>query len=397
MEYLARQVRRNANLMNMRGWITIICMAILIIASTISYIPEVFADSALYGKLHLLILMSMVLLLTCAGNFKLLVGNRFMNGILFPLLVFSILICLFYGVGLRSSTKDIMQIGIVYVSIWIGYQLNLKNKIYTYLLLIYAMVSIFLGYASITTYLTSFSMEENMYAIDAKNQIGAIVSLACFAIFYVAQCSSNKRLTIISYTLFAALFILLLYIRCRTALLALIITVILTLYKINESHKLAVYFLCGLILMIVFANQITTIFYDAFIGDRGVANMDDLSSNRLERNEQAITYLSNHLFIGEMRYHSGIEIIHNYILNRLVRYGLWAFPLMIIYFTIGIKTLKQTFLFKRFTIHDIGYFAMLIPFICSLLEPDAPFGPGSVYSLVYILFGYSLNKSLNKI
>jgi len=383
--------------MNMRNRITIICMAILIIASTISYIPEVFANSALYGKLHHLILISMVLLLACAGSFKLLAGNRFMNSILFPLLVFSLLIGLFYGVGLRSSTKDIMQIGIVYVSIWIGYQLNLKNKIYIYLLLIYAVTSIFLGYTSITTYLTSFSMEANMYAIDAKNQIGAIVSLACFSIFYIAQCSTNKILTFVSYLLFAILFILLIYIRCRTALLALMVTVVFTLLKINESRRLVVYLLCGLLLLIFFSEPIVNIFHDAFIGDRGVTNMDDLSSNRLERNEQAITYLSNHLFIGEMRYHSGIEIIHNYILNRLVRYGIWALPLIIVYFVIGLKFVKQTFKFRRFTINDIGYFAMLIPFICSILEPDAPFGPGTVFSLVFILFGYSLRNSLNKI
>lgn len=383
--------------LKMKNKITFILLTILIIASVISYIPEVFSNGGLYSKLHLLNLISTISLFSISAHFNALINNRFMNALLFPLILFTIFIALFYGIGLRSSTNDILQIIIVYVSIWIGYQLNLRNKDSLFLLLIYAVVAIYLGYTAITTYLTSFSMDENMYAIDAKNQIGAIVSLACFAIFYVAQCSSNKRLTIISYTLFAALFILLLYIRCRTALLALIITIILTLYKINESHKLAVYFLCGVILMIVFANQITTIFYDTFIGDRGVANMDDLSSNRLERNEQAITYLSNHLLIGEMRYHSGIAQIHNYILNRSVRYGIWAFPLMIIYFTIGIKTLKQTFLYKRFTIHDIGYFAMLIPFICSLLEPDAPFGPGSVYSLVYILFGYSLNKSLNKI
>ena len=307
---------------------------------------------------------------------------------------------IFFGIPLATLSLFYFFAAVFTATVFMIFQnapMKLAVVLQVLILAIYAVVAIYLGYTAITTYLTSFSMDENMYAIDAKNQIGAIVSLACFAIFYVAQCSSNKRLTIISYTLFAALFILLLYIRCRTALLALIITIILTLYKINESHKLAVYFLCGVILMIVFANQITTIFYDTFIGDRGVANMDDLSSNRLERNEQAITYLSNHLFIGEMRYHSGIAQIHNYILNRSVRYGIWAFPLMIIYFTIGIKTLKQTFLFKRFTIHDIGYFAMLIPFICSLLEPDAPFGPGSVYSLVYILFGYSLNKSLNKI
>lgn len=381
----------------MKNRITFIMLTILIIASVASYIPEVFSNEGLYSKLHLLNLISIITLFTLAAHFSALINNGFMNAILFTIIIFTIFIALFYGIGLRISTNDIFQIIIVYVSIWIGYQLNLKNKIYIYLLLIYAVTSIFLGYASITTYLTSFSMEENMYAIDAKNQIGAIVSLACFAAFYVAQCSTDKRVKIISYLLFTVLLVLSIFIRCRTALLALILTIVFTLYKVNESQKLLLYFLCGLILLVVFSEQIISIFHDAFIGDRGITNIDDLSSNRLERNEQAIDYLSNHLFIGEMRYHSGIAQIHNYILNRSVKYGIWAFPLIIVYLTIGIKSLKQIFLFKRFTIHDIGYFAVLIPFICSLLEPDAPFGPGSVYSLVYVLFGYSLSRSLNKI
>lgn len=380
----------------MRNKLTILCLAILIVASAFSYMPAIFANSASYGRLHIVILLSTVALFVFSGNYNTLFRQRLMNNVLYPLILFMLLICLFYGIGLSVGAIDIMQIAIVYASLWIGHELRLKDNIFVALLFLYGLVAIFLGYTAITTYLTSFLMEENAYAIEAKNQIGVIVAVAGFVMFYIAQCSSNKKLSIISYILFLVLLVLMAFIRCRTALLAFLITAFLTVYKVNDSRRLLAYLFCGTVLMIVFSSQISEILQDVFVGDKVGAKIDDLSSNRIERNEQSIRYLNDHLFAGELITPSGIEIIHNYILNRLVRYGIWAIPLLFVYFTIGYKAIKQTLRYKEYTLYDIGYFAMLIPFICSLLEPDAPFGPGTVYSFVYILFGYSLKNSLNR-
>ena len=303
---------------------------------------------------------------------------------------------LFYGMGFRTTTADVMQIGIIYVSIWIGHEHKLTPNTIIGLIFLYGIMSIYLGYLSVTTYLTTFSMDENMYMIDAKNQIGAIIALAAFYTIYIAQISLRKKVYIVAYAIFAILLILMIYIRCRTALLALLITSFLLIYKRNSSIKLTIYAMFGLLIAAVFADQIIDILQNAFLGDRSTANLDELSSNRLERNDQAIMYIGEHILIGEMKYHSGIEIIHNYILNRIVRYGIWALPLIFIYFIIGFRCFKQVMTYRHFTISDIGYFAMLIPFLCSLLEPDAPFGPGTVYSFTFIMFGYSLKNSLNK-
>ncbi len=368
----------------------------MIIASALSYMPEIFSNNSSYNRMHTVILLSTVSLFALSGNYGSLFRHKLMNKVLYPLILFIFLICLFYGIGLNVGTIDIMQIAIVYVSLWIGYELNLKDNVFIALLFVYGLVAAYLGYTAITTYLTSFLMEENAYAIAAKNQIGAIVAVAGFAMFYIAQCSSTKKLSIISYIFFFVLLFLMAFIRCRTALLAFLITAFLTIYKVNDSRKLLVYLFCGTVLMIVFSSQISEILQDVFVGDKVGAKIDDLSTNRIERNEQSIRYLNDHLFAGELITPSDIEIIHNYILNRLVRYGIWAIPLLFIYFVIGCKAIKQALWYKKYSFYDVGYFAMLIPFICSLLEPDAPFGPGTVYSFSYILFGYSLKNSLNR-
>lgn len=372
-------------------------LTILIVASVISYVPNIFADVGLYGRLHQVIILACVFLFALSGHYTQLIKHRYMNNILIPLILFIILVGIFYGIGLRATTKDIIQIGIIYICVWIGYKLNINVKYFIGVLITYCIVSIYLAYSSITTYLSSFSMEESMYMIEAKNQIGAIVAVATYIALFLGQTSKNKYVYIFSYFICAILFILLIYVRCRTALLALILTTSITIYKLNHTEKLIKYSLIGILILFIFSGQIIDTLQDAFIGDRNTTNLDELSSNRMERNDQAIQYLNENLFIGELEFHSGIDIIHNYVLNRITRYGIWGLPLIFIYFLFAIKIIKQVVNNNKFTLADIGFFILIIPFICSILEPDAPFGPGSVYSFVYILFGYSLNKSLNKI
>ena len=380
----------------MKNILVTICLLVLVILSSLSYEPLIFANSGQYDYFHSIILLTTVVLFLISNNIIEMFKNKFMNKILLPLTLFMVLIMLFYGMGLMVSMDDILQIGIVYISIWIGHELKLSPKVITALLFIYGIVAIYLGYTSVITYLATFSLDENLYAIDAKNQIGAIVAIATFFFLYIAQGTKNKALCILSYILFAVLLTILIYIRCRTALLALIFTALIVIFKVNSLTKLSIYFIIGLAAVILYSDSIIDTIHDAFIGDRTVTNMDELSSNRMERNEQGLLYISNNIFIGEMKGVSGIAWIHNYIINRLVKYGIWAFPLILIYVFVAIKSLKQIIQFKKFSFYDIGYFLMIIPFICSILEPDAPFGPGTVYSFSYIMFGYSLKNSLNK-
>ena len=382
----------------MRSKITIICLAILIIASTVSYIPDIFADAALYGRLGIVIMLSVVTLLAFTGNFKELVRNSFFNKLLFPLMIFTLLITTFYAIGFsRVTATDIMQIGIIYVSMWIGHELVISQKTITSLVIMYAILAIYLCYTSASTFLGVLSMDENLYLIEAKNQIGVIAAYAAMYMVYIAQTTENKKLSILTYGICIILIALMLIIRCRTALLAFIIGAGYIVFKVSDTKRLFILFFVGFFVVLIFSEQIFSTLQDAFIGDRNIGNLDELSSNRMERNEQGLLYLQNNLFIGEMQHHSGVAIIHNYVINRLVRYGIWGLPLIFIYFVIGIRVIKQLLLPTKLTFADIGYIGLIIPLFCSLLEPDAPFGPGTVQAFAYIMLGYSIKNSMNKL
>lgn len=372
-----------------------ILLFILVIISAVSYSPNVFADAGVYGLLHSVLLICMGGLALLTNNFTKLLQNSFENKLLIPLIILVLFFILFLGLGCRITTEDILQIFIVYICVWIGHELHVSQNNMVILLFAYALVALYLAISSIGTYVGDFSMDSNMYEIDAKNQIGAIVSTAAYVMCFMSQKTQNRKLQLLSLILMGTLCVLLFIIRCRTALLAFLIAAIFTIFRVGTKKKVVIYFTIGFIVCLLFYQQIIDVLYSAFVGDRGVSNMDDLSSNRLERNIQGIDYLSNHLFVGELRNHSGIEIIHNYLLNRFVFYGIWAFPLFLCYIIFALKILKQTCIPRQFSFYDIGYFVLIIPFICSFLEPDAPFGPGTVQAFLYILFGFSLKNSQN--
>lgn len=378
------------------GQLKIVLLLVLITISSFSYIPNIYLNDSLYSMLHLVLLASMVGLTILTNNFFKLLNNKFLNRIVLYLVLFSFFILPLYALGYRVTFQDIIQIAIVCFSVWIGYELYLKERGITILLFIYACCASILGVSSLFTYLGSMSMAGNMYAIIGKNQIGAIVSIAAFVMFYTSQTSSIKKYRFIALLLFIFLIIILTVVRCRTALLAFLLVAIFSFVKINPTRKLALYSVFGFLLFLIFSQQLFEIFQEAFLGDRGFSDMDDLSSNRLERNVQGLSYFANNPFIGEMKEYSGIAIIHNYLLNRFVLYGIWAFPLAMCYFIFLLKIFKKTFIPRSFSFYDVGFFALIIPFICSLLEPDAPFGPGTVQSFTYILFGYSLKNTYNK-
>ena len=382
----------------MRNKITIICLAILIVAATISYIPDIFANATLSGGLSIVIMLSVVTLLAFTRNFKELVRNSFFNKILFPLIIFSLLMTTFYAIGFsRVTSADIMQIGIVYVSMWIGHELIISQKAITSLIVMYAILAIYLCYTSASTFLGVLSMDENLYMIEAKNQIGVIAAYAAIYTVYIAQTTDNKKLSMLTYGICIILIALMLIIRCRTALLAFICGAAYIVFKLSDAKRILTLLFVGFFIMIIFSEQIFSTLQDAFIGDRNVGNLDELSSNRMERNEQGILYLQNNLFVGEMQHHSGVAIIHNYVINRLVRYGIWGLPLIFIYIVIGIRVIKQLLHPSKLTFADIGYVGLIIPLFCSLLEPDAPFGPGTVQAFAYIMLGYSIKNSMNKL
>ena len=359
--------------------------------------PMVYAVGSLYAKFRIVNIGLIALMLLLTGNYGRLLQHAFMNKYLLTILIMFLILFVLQSLGYRVEFTSCIVMLNSSIAMWIGYEAKLGFKNLKNLLIFHAIIAIILGYGAITTYLGNFSLESDLYLLDGKNQIGVHVAVATFVMFFFALITNIKKEKILALTLFGILLSLLVVIRCRTALVAMLVAAFILIHKVfNNKRLLLIYVACSLIL-IVFSNYFLGIISNVFLMDRDVTDVNELTTGRAERNVQAIEYIQEHFFDGELLSPAGIELIHNYILKNLVTFGIWCLPLLVCYFMIIYRIFKQTICVNKIYLSDIGYFVMLIPLFNSLLEPSAPFGPGSVMVFMFLLLGISFRNSPNSV
>lgn len=381
------------------GWkdrLILVLLFSIIFTTTYAYIPDVYVDSSRYALFRYVNILTIGTLFILSYNSQLIFKRGFIRGFLFPTMAMLFLLTLFKFLGLKVDFAGILVIINAFMAMCVGHETKLGVKYLRTLLMFFALIAIVIGYGAVKFYLGDFTLESDLYLLDGKNQIGVIVSVAAFAMLYLFIMCNNKKMKVTTILLFLILFSLLILIRCRTALGALILATFIVLHKVLSGKHLALLYIVSIIFFFVLNESIMEIVRNVFIEDRNVADINELTTGRTDRNIDAIEYIPEHLIDGEMITPSYIELIHNYVLKNLVSYGIWCFPMLICYFMLIYKVFKQTILSKKTTLYDIGYYVLIIPLFCSLLEPGAPFGPGSVMLFMYILTGISLRHSTNK-
>ena len=147
---------------------------------------------------------------------------------------------------------------------------------------------------------------------------------------------------------------------------------------------------CGLFLAIIFLCSFNFLL-SMLIGKHDVSDLNSLSTGRIERNMLGLAYISEHVWDGELIHESNIPWIHNYVILRLVRYGIWSFLFLFFYFYLFVCAVKNIMKAgKKVSIVNVGFFLLIVPYFVSLLEPSAPFGPGSNVFMLYIILGITM-------
>lgn len=364
----------------------------IVFTTTYAYIPEIYTDPGRYALFRHANILTIGTLFILSYNSRLIFQHGFIRGFLFPTIAMLFLLMLFKFWGLKVDFTGIMAIANAFMAMCVGHETKLGVKYLKPLLIFFAFVAVVIGYGAVKFYLGNFSLESDLYLLDGKNQIGVLVSIAAFAMLYLFIMYNNKTMKVATILLFLILFALLIIIRCRTALVAFLLAAFIVLHKVLSGKHLTLLYMVFIILFLAMSESIMGIVQNVFIEDRNVTDINDLTTGRTDRNLDAIEYIPEHLIDGEMVTASYIELIHNYMLKNLVSYGIWCLPMLICYFMLIYKVFKQTILSKNPTLYDIGYYVLIIPLFCSLLEPGAPFGPGSMYVLTYILLGISLRQ-----
>jgi len=373
----------------------------VVLTTLVMYIPAVY-NSLLYGILRYALFGLMGILVCMAFSSDFILSHSLTRKTLIALatVFLEYLVSMAFKLRFRLE-QDVLPFAIVLLMIMVGGRVRFREDEFLRLCTVYCCGTIVLGFAAILTYLGGFSLAVNANDITGKNQIGAIVAVGGGIAFYLSQLWLSRRRTLFYLALAAAILVILVVVRCRTALVGYLLFAGIIAFqrwprKIRRRAVAAAF-----IVYVLFFNTINGLVVDSLLKSTDLEDddlalngelIDQLSTNRHERNVQAVQFLAKQPIEGALVKYSGIKLIHNYVLLRLVRYGIiMGFPyvwIYLVYLTFCIRRVAR----KCYSLYDMGPYLLIIPLFCSLLEPSAPFGPGTVEMMPYLICGFAYQK-----
>ncbi|MBN2521616.1 MAG: hypothetical protein JXB17_13975 [Bacteroidales bacterium] len=369
---------------------------ILVLAS---YMPFIFQSHNLYELTKIIYLILFGCLFLVTFSIKEILSEKVIVFYLFIIIFFLTEILLFLSLGLNIDFKDFFLLSIPFISILIGYTVNISVTKYITFLIVYCSFTVILAVSTILYYVGSFTIMDQ-YMVDHKNSLGAILSNSIgILICMIASknLNSKKKTVLIIYTIIICSSIIVM--RSRAAFLGLLFCVMIIIW-LNLKKKGYWYLIsAGLLLLILLLSsyglvKMPVFINDFFIGAYDINDLNNLSSGRWDRNIAAIRFISDFPLLGNLTGSSYIPQIHNYVLLKGYQYGLLgALPLLILYIYLVCNVVKRVVNIRDFGPEHFGFIIIFIPLVISLFEYSFPYGPGSVQVIVFFMLGYSLNKS----
>ena len=367
------------------------------LTTMLMYIPA-FYNSGVYGALRLLAIALMGAAVYMTFSMPHVIESQIQRWTLYTLIFIFLEFAVFRAFKLNCQLEDFIQLVIVLFMIIVGSRVTFSDRDILKLCTVYCFGTLMLGFVAIVTYLGSFSFAANPNAIEGKNQVGTIVAVGGGIAFFLSQqpVRHRKRYLLISGIIFGMLLI----IRCRTALVAYaLLAFILVSQNWPFKWKLRATLL-AIAVYVCFFHTINGLIIDSLFKSADMVDaeftinsdfLNQLSTNRIERNAMGIRFLAAHPIGGELTELSHIPLIHNYVLLRMVRYGIFSLPFLWLYALYMAHCIRGV-VRKGRTLYDLGPYILVIPMFCSLLEPSAPFGPGTLQIMPYLLCGIAMQN-----
>lgn len=296
--------------------------------------------------------------------------------------------------GRRFHLEDFTQLVIAFLCICIGLNIDEDLKFWTNVSYYYTLGLVVMGLLNCWYWAGGFYVPEHYMLNEGKNQVGALIAISAGATFFLGIKLKEQRTHYLVVSFLAVLVLVL--IRARSDLFALLLCMLLVLIK-DANWKWQ--WNLKTVLTIIGIGTIAFILYTGFVGDelktfmvggKSSTGMEEMTSRRMSRNTEGLEFFLNDPLKGEQEEASGILLIHNYILLRLVRYGIWSFPIVAFYLYFGIHVVVALFRKRKSDLEDLGYVVATVPLLVSFVEPNFPYGPGSVQLLTFVLLGTAL-------
>lgn len=350
----------------------------------------------LYGKLRIITIILLVLLFaSCLFSRKSLLKNIICIPVIkiffWCLIFFTLPSVILLSLGASISFSSHRDIFITLIIIVIGSNIEFTAKSYKNFLSVYILAGAICA-SSFISFL-GFKIPEYYFIGLYKNQLTPFFSILSIITFNFLLKDKKKLLYILLLGVYLSVIAIL---RGRAALLSLTITFILYIWI---SPKISIYLKLLLIAIpaIYFAFN-PKIIYEIFVAGKDIADINSVSSGRIERIHDGLMFLNDNLLKGSLWYpqYNG-DIVHVYILKRIIDFGLLlATPIIILYFYIFISGTKDAV--SQHSTDNLRHapLAIFFLFLVSLNEYSYPFSPVSSTMLAYLTYGVFLRTKYNK-
>ena len=311
---------------------------------------------------------------------------------------FFLTILLLYSLGYSVESKsNILPLIIIIAAMMIGWQLDLSEKQYKFILVFFGCMTLFVTASQIFFYIGALVIED-LYLAYGKNALGCIVASTTIIFLLLSMKKGDGKLLSVFFMALSILtFIFLLTIRARTAALMTILMFIFIVYKKFASKKRNIFLSFSLTLVLLFVVYLLlpeiakNYIYNSFFQRREF----DITTGRIERNMMAIDFLKDNLFFGNIKGISNVPTVHNYPLLQTYNFGLvGAFANLALYFYLIYFVIKSLLRVDIFDVKNIGIVLVAISFGISMAEPTYPFGPGTANVFNFITLGISLRYNM---
>lgn len=297
----------------------------------------------------------------------------------------------------RDMTRELRTFVIVFGSIMIGYDTELKRREFVAFVLVFCLTTLFSGIMQVLVNNGGFRIS-NQYLTDAKNSLGAMLATACFALIYLYRSFKTPLFRISTLVVALLTLVVMVTIRARMAFVAFVMAGMYYYYLIKRNRNVLLTFILvgviaffGILLMPSFVLDYLGASFTA--GTQG----EDFTSGRLYTYAQAVSYLMESPLLGNILKLNQIGWVHNYLLLKLYDYGiLFSWPIIVLYFIILIRAIRQSLKCPAEGRECFSYVCLLIPYMISMAEPTFPFGPGTVTIFNFFLLGMAERSCINK-
>ncbi len=287
----------------------------------------------------------------------------------------------------RGMISDLRTLTMVLGSIMIGYDYWEDDKGFFVLLIVFSLTTVYSGLMQVLVNIGGFRIA-NVYLADSKNSLGALLATSTFSLFYLYLVLEKRWQRNTALVLAFLSFVLVVTIRARMAVVALFMVGMYYFYLLDRGRNLTRIIIIGFLFLIV-SLSVPSIFSYLERSFSSGTQAEDFTSGRIDTYLDALSYLSTHPMLGNIRGLNHISWVHNYILLKLYHYGfLFFWPLIVYYFIILFVSLTRSFRCNNaYSRECFCYVCLLIPFLISLAEPTFPFGPGTVTLYNFVLLG----------